>query len=194
MCKQEWGQAALVACLFCRGDEMFSDILNKIIKYAMVSVLSIITVMVSTEVVLRYCFGKTLYITEEFTRYMMVWMVFLGAALAIKENAHNRVEIFLVRFPGKSRYLMGLIGQLAFALFLVVLVIQGCSVLPMQFDQIIPTLDISMFWFYLALPVGGVLMIINLIPKIWESILILMGKREPVEEVEEIPVIDGGLS
>ncbi|MCE5335689.1 MAG: TRAP transporter small permease [Desulfobacteraceae bacterium] len=173
---------------------MFFEILNKIVRAAMIFVLSVITVMVSLEVILRYFFGATLYVTEEFTRYSMVWMVFLGSSLAVRENAHNRVELFVNFFKPKTRAYFNLVAHCAFAFFLVFLVYEGSIALSYQFEQIIPTLNISMFWFYLALPTGGVLMFLNLLPKIWEDALIVIGRKEAVEEVFEIPVIDGGLS
>lgn len=173
---------------------MFFDILNKVIKAATVLILAVITIFVSVEVVLRYFFGMTLYITEEFTRYSMVWMVFLGASLAVRENAHTRVELFVNFFPGKVRAWLNLAAHLLFVIFLSFLVYEGCIALSFQFEQIIPTLGIPMFWFYLALPVGGVLMILNLLPKIRESVLVISGRMAPPEEEFEIPVIDGGLS
>ena len=173
---------------------MFLDIVNKVVRVVTISMLAIITVLISTEVVLRYCFGSSLDFTEEFSRYTMVWMVFLGSSLAVRENSHNRVEIFVNLFPARTRAWLNLAAQLLFSFFLAFLVFQGCIALPYQFEQIIPTLNISMFWFYLALPVGGMLMFMNLVPLMWQNILIISGKMEPPEEKFEIPVIDGGLS
>lgn len=173
---------------------MFFDILNKIIKAAMVFVLSVITVMVSVEVILRYFFGATLYVTEEFTRYSMVWMVFLGSSLAVREDAHTKVELLIDVFKPKTRAYFYLVANLGAMFFLVFLTYTGSIALSYQFEQIIPTLDIPMFWFYLALPVGSVLMFLNFLPKIWENILIIVGQKEAVEKVFEISAIDGGLS
>jgi len=169
---------------------MFLNILNKGIKVATILVLSVITVMVSIEVVLRYFFGKSLYVTEEFTRYAMVWMVFLASSLAVRENYHNRVEIFVSRFRGRTRVLMNLMAHLLLLVFLIFLIVEGIVALSFQFEQIIPSLNVSMFWFYLALPVGGGLMILNLLPRIWENVLILLGKAEPCEEAEQAPEAD----
>jgi len=164
---------------------MFFNILNKGIKVATILVLSVITVMVSIEVVLRYFFGKSLYVTEEFTRYSMVWMVFLASSLAVRGNYHNRVEIFVNRFRGRTRVLMNLMAHLLLLVFLVFLIVEGIVALSFQFEQIIPSLNVSMFWFYLALPVGGGLMVLNLLPRIWENVLILLGKSEPCEEAQQ---------
>jgi C4-dicarboxylate transporter DctQ subunit len=161
---------------------MFFNILNRCIRVATIAILSVITVMVSVEVILRYVFGESLYITEELTRYGLVWMVFLGSSYAIRENSHFRMEIFVDRFRGRATAWFNLAAQLLLVVFLAFLIIEGIVALSFQFEQIIPTLNISMFWFYLALPVGGALMLLNLIPKIWENIQIVSGRREAPPE------------
>jgi TRAP-type C4-dicarboxylate transport system permease small subunit len=71
------------------------------------------------------------------------------------------------------------VAQIFLVIFLVFLIAEGIVALSFQFEQIIPTLNISMFWFYLALPVGGTLMILNLLPKMWENVQIVLRRREP---------------
>jgi TRAP-type C4-dicarboxylate transport system permease small subunit len=158
---------------------MFYTILNRCIKVATITILSVITVMVSVEVILRYAFGESLYVTEEFTRYALVWMVFLGSSYAIHDNSHFRMEILLDRLHGRTLAWVNLCANLLLGTFLIFLSAEGAVALPFQFEQIIPTLNVSMFWFYLAVPVGGVLMFLNLLPKIWKNILALSENREP---------------
>ena len=165
---------------------MFYRILNKSIKVMTILFLSVMTVLVSVEVILRYFFGKSLYITEELTRYLMVWVVFLGSSLAVRDNSHISIEILVNRFEGRARYGFNLVAQAVFLFFLVFLIVEGMIVLPFQMDQIIPSLDISIFWFYLAIPVGSFLMILNLLPKVWENLKIVTGKAKPKEPSEAI--------
>ncbi|MCE5283786.1 MAG: TRAP transporter small permease [Deltaproteobacteria bacterium] len=170
---------------------MFYKCLNKTLEVLTVIILVLITAMVSAEVILRYGFGGSLLITEEFTRYALIWMVFLACSLAVAENSHIRVEFAVNLFKGKAKAWVNLIAQMLFTVFLVFLIVQGAIALPFQLDQIIPTLDISMFWFYMALPVGGALMIVNLLPQIWANVLIVIGKVAPPPD--EAPTLEGGL-
>lgn len=170
---------------------MFFKRFNKAIEVLTVLILALITAMVSVEVVLRYGFGKSLFITEEFTRYALVWMVFLACSLAVADNSHIRVEFVVNLFRGKMRACINLAAQILFIVFLVFLIVQGTIALPFQRDQIIPTLNISMFWFYMAMPVGGLLMVLNLLPQIWANVLIVTGKVAPPPDEE--PSMEGGL-
>jgi len=155
---------------------MFYRILNKSIKVLTILCLSSLTIIVPIEVFLRYLFGKSLYITEEFTRYLMVWVVFLASSLALREDSHINIGIFVNRFRGLTRSWLNLTAHLLLLTFLIFLIIEGIIALSFQMDQIIPSLGIPIFWFYLAIPVGCFLMILNLLPKIWENLRAISGK------------------
>lgn len=155
---------------------MFFRILNQSIKVATILLLSTITVMVPIEVFLRYLFGKSLYITEEFTRYLMVWVVFLASSLALREESHISIGILVNRFSGRTRSGLNLIAQALLIFFLIFLIIEGIIALRFQTDQIIPSLGLPIFWFYLAIPVGSFLMILNLLPKMWENLKGISGQ------------------
>jgi len=157
---------------------MFYRVLNKSIRVLTILCLSVLTVIVPTEVFLRYLFGKSLYVTEELSRYLMVWVVFLASSLALRENSHISIEIFVNRFRGRYRSAVNLIGQVLLLTFLIFLIIEGIIALSFQMDQIIPSLGLPIFWFYLAIPVGSFLMILNLLPEMWESIKIVSGKDQ----------------
>jgi TRAP-type C4-dicarboxylate transport system permease small subunit len=161
---------------------MFYRTLNNIVKVLTILCLSAITIFVSVEVILRYFFGATLYVTEQLTRYLLVWMVFLGSTLAIADNSHISIEILTARFRGRARAFFNLIAQALLLLFLVFLVIEGIQVLPFQVDQIISTLGVSIVWFYLAIPVGSLLMIANLLPKLWRNLKALLSKTAAPEQ------------
>ncbi len=154
---------------------MFYRILNQSIKVLTILCLSVVTILVPIEVFLRYLFGKSLYITEEFTRYLMVWVVFLASSLALRGESHISIGILVNKFQGRTRSGLNLIAHVFLLTFLIFLIVEGILVLPFQLDQIIPSLGIPIFWFYLAIPVGCFLMILNLLPKIWENLKALSG-------------------
>ncbi|MDP2968348.1 MAG: TRAP transporter small permease [Deltaproteobacteria bacterium] len=165
---------------------MFYRVLNKCIKILTILCLSVLTILVPIEVFLRYFFGKSLYITEEFTRYLMVWVVFLASSLAIKEDSHISIGIIVKRFQGRTRSWLNLIAQVLLLIFLIFLIIEGVIALSFQMDQIIPSLGLPIFWFYLAIPVGSSLMILNLLPKVWESFKIISGKAKSGRREESL--------
>jgi C4-dicarboxylate transporter DctQ subunit len=145
---------------------MFFRILSRLIEIAIIIGAAFIVTIVTTEVVLRYVFKHSLIFTEELSRYLMVWIVFLGGALAVRDEAHIRINILVKRLNptlGKAAHLLahGLV-----LLFLVIVAVEGFRILPDQLRQMCTTIDVSLFYFYLAIPVGAVLMIVYLLPAI----------------------------
>lgn len=59
-----------------------------------------------TEIVLRTFFSKTLYITEEYTGYLMVAITFLALAYTLKEKGHIRMTFLHSVVKGKARILL----------------------------------------------------------------------------------------
>jgi len=171
---------------------MFYRNLNNLIKVLTILCLSVLTIIVPIEVFLRYLFGKSLYITEEFTRYLMVWVVFLASSLALREDSHISIGIFVNRFRRRTHFWLNLIAQTLLLTFLVFLIIEGVIVLPYQLDQIIPSLGIPIFWFYLAIPVGSFLMILNLLPKMWQSLKAISGEDRSNQNDKPLSKKGGG--
>ncbi|ROU03918.1 TRAP transporter small permease [Histidinibacterium lentulum] len=73
--------------------------LVRLAETLLVLLLAGMVVMVFGNVVLRYGFNSGLNFSEEMSRYMFVWLTFIGAVLAYREYAHVGVET-LVRLLG----------------------------------------------------------------------------------------------
>lgn len=149
---------------------MFAKILTKIIEWLIIAGSAVMVGMVSIEVILRYCFGHTLFFTEELSRYIMIWIVFLGTALAMYEKGHISIDVLTSKLPLKYKALCEIFSQIVVIAFCAVLIAEGIRILPMQLDQYAISVDITLFWFYLAIPVGGILSVILLLPRIRESL------------------------
>lgn len=67
--------------------------LTKILEGLVVAILASMSCLVFLNVVLRYGFNSSINVTEEVSRYLFVWLAFLGAILAFKENQHVSVTM-----------------------------------------------------------------------------------------------------
>ncbi len=145
---------------------MLDRILSRILGGVVILLAMVIVTVVTVDVALRYLFGGTLAFTEELSRYLMVWVVFLGSALAIRDNSHIRIIVFVSRLQATPKFLVELISDIAILGFCAVVIFEGIRILPAQFQQNTTTLNVSMFWFYLAIPLGCFLMGIFVILRI----------------------------
>ncbi|NIS78979.1 MAG: TRAP transporter small permease subunit [Anaerolineales bacterium] len=151
-------------------------LLSRLVEGLIILCASVIVTIVTIEVVLRYVFSLSLIFTEELARYLMVWIVFLGGAIAVRDDSHIRINILTKRIRPRLRVLARLIAHGLSVFLLVVLSMEGIKILGRQLDQMCITINISMFYFYLAIPVGSILMIIFILPKIRDAI-----SRKPEE-------------
>jgi TRAP-type transport system small permease protein len=115
----------------------------------------------------RYVMRATFQWYDEVARLCFVWMIFLGAALAVRRGAHFRLHLLIDRFGATNRRRVDLLVTLIVIAFAAVLVAGGIAIAPLARRQVTDSLEISMLWFYGALPVGGALMILFALPQIW---------------------------
>jgi TRAP-type C4-dicarboxylate transport system permease small subunit len=145
---------------------MFFRILSRLIEIAIILGAAFIVSIVTTEVILRYVFKHSLIFTEELSRYLMVWIVFLGGAMAVRDEAHIRINILVKRLNPTLGKAARLLAHGLVLIFLVIVAVEGIRILPDELRQMCITIDLALFYFYLAIPVGAILMIVYLLPVI----------------------------
>lgn len=96
--------------------------------------------------------------TEESARFLLVWVGFLGAALAFGRGGHLGVDYFMGKLVPEARRLAAVVSWLCSLAFAGWVLIAGGSVLvarTMESGQLAPALGIAKGWVYLALPIAG---------------------------------------
>jgi len=127
--------------------------------------MAVVATVVVIEVVLRYAAGRSLIVTEELSRYGMVWVALLASVLVMAEDGHIASGATGWLGPRGQR-LARLVAELLSLLFLLVLAVAGLQVLPAQLEQETLTLGVTIFWFYLALPVGALMMALVIVARL----------------------------
>jgi TRAP-type transport system small permease protein len=141
-----------------------------IIDWICLGLMAALVVDVFLGVFSRYVLHATFQWYDEVARLCFVWMVFLGAAVAVRRGAHFRLHLLIDRFSPRLRRATDLGVALVVLLFGVVLVAGGVAMYPVARRQVSDSLELSMLWFYGALPVGGALMILFSLPHLWRLI------------------------
>ena len=94
--------------------------LERVTEWIMGAMLALMVLLVFGNVVLRYAFGTGLVWAEEISRLLFVWLVFLGAILALKNHQHLGLELLVSRLSPLGRKLCAIIshGLMLYALYL----------------------------------------------------------------------------
>jgi TRAP-type C4-dicarboxylate transport system permease small subunit len=69
----------------------------KLLEVVLVALLVAMVLMVFGNVVLRYGFNSGITVSEELSRWAFVWMTFLGAVIAVRENGHLGTDMLVSR-------------------------------------------------------------------------------------------------
>ncbi|MFQ1049666.1 TRAP transporter small permease subunit [Avibacterium paragallinarum] len=85
------------------------QMIGKLLSIAVVAILATMSCLVFLNVILRYGFNSSINISEEVSRYLFVWLTFLGAILAFNENQHVSVTLLTNKLSPLGRHLLSLI-------------------------------------------------------------------------------------
>lgn len=137
--------------------------LNKGTEGFTMILLVIMVLLVFFQIVSRAMFSTSFSWTNELARYMMVWLAFLGGGIAFQHRAHIGIEAIVERFSGKSRKFIQLVVMVICIVFFVILIVTGLEFTTSSMTQSSPALNIPMGLVYLALPISGILQILNVV-------------------------------
>src|SRR5665648_123536 len=121
--------------------------------------LAVVSVLLLISVIGRQI-GKSLVFTEELSLFLYVWIVFLGAALVMRDNGHSAITFIPDSLPKKIRTFHQSILYLSIILFSGVLFYQGIKLVALVYYRTGTTIDISVSYTYAAVPVGALFIII----------------------------------
>ena len=126
------------------------DRLCRIMSFVMVVFLAAMVVMVFGNVVLRYGFNSGITVSEELSRWLFVWMTFLGALVALRSHHHLGTDSLVSRLPVTGKKIcLGLSHLLM--LYLCWLMFRGSwQQTVINWGTTSAVMEASMGWFYAA--------------------------------------------
>jgi TRAP-type transport system small permease protein len=123
------------------------------------------TLVVIINIFSRYFLNYAISWAEEISRYLMVWMVMLGAAMGVRSATHFRMEMIEHFFREGVKPLFHWFTLTVFSLVGFVLLWHGMILLPLTNYQYATATQIPMSWVYISLPLSGCLMIFFVIER-----------------------------
>lgn len=137
----------------------FAEMATKLINYLIAAALSLMAIFVFGNVILRYFFNSGLTWAEEVSRFLFIWLIFLGAILALRDNEHLGVDTLVRKLSLKGKKILFVINN-AIILITLFLVLDGSWKLTMlNVDQSSPAIGLPYAYVY----VSGAVMSIGMI-------------------------------
>jgi len=134
------------------------------------------------QILFRYVLKISAPWTEEAARYLMIWMALLASGLAFRNGEHFNIDFLTNRMTLRHRTLLGHVTNLLSSIFILCIILWGIPFAKLGFFTISPGLQITMFLPYLAIPVGGMIMLLNLI--LFTSLLFKKSRQKESSEDE----------
>ncbi|UOR11363.1 TRAP transporter small permease [Halobacillus amylolyticus] len=143
---------------------------EKSVSFLTIILFIAMTIMVFTQVVLRFVFDSSIIWAEEFSRYAMVWLAFLGATIGIRHEEHTRIDFFLKLLPKKLKKLMEIVNKILCVIFLGVITYYSIIMFESTFSLLTPAMKIPIGLVHSILPATGIIMIVYILIQIVDII------------------------
>jgi TRAP-type C4-dicarboxylate transport system permease small subunit len=140
-----------------------------VLKFLVIFLSSAIVIVVTIQVFSRFVLQSPSSITEELSRFLLIWIGLLGGAYGYHSNAHLGLDIATNKLNQLSRAWVSIIAHLIIMIFAIaVMVVGGISLVLLTFDppQISAALEIKMGYIYSVVPISGVIIVYIALMKI----------------------------
>jgi TRAP-type C4-dicarboxylate transport system permease small subunit len=122
----------------------------RFISYLIAAAMAVMVALVFGNVVMRYAFNSGFTVSEELSRWLFVWLTFLGAVIAMRDHAHLGTDMLVGRLgPTGKRVCMGL--SMMLVMYVLWLIFKGTyEQFKVNMDSESAVMEVSMGWFYAA--------------------------------------------
>ncbi len=156
--------------------EISIQILTKIIALLLLVLIAVITF----QIVGRNFIKISTHWTEETSKYILIWLTFLGSPVVLYKGEHLIVDLFYLKFSPGVRHWVYLFSNLFIAAFTGYLTYYGYMLCTNKFvlNFTSPAANIPRVYIYSALPIGAALMVVYSLWNVWEAVMIILGKKK----------------
>ncbi|MFZ4451588.1 TRAP transporter small permease [Salibacterium aidingense] len=134
-----------------------------------------------TQILLRTLTSYSLLWSVDLSQFIIIWIVALGAVVALRRNEHLAIDYLKYKIPKKWGTVIDLITRTIFLLFFIILTVTGWEVVEAQQGIRYTILGWSTSYAYLSLPVSGVIMVLFLIESLVQIFKKYRKERKHVE-------------
>jgi TRAP-type C4-dicarboxylate transport system permease small subunit len=170
------------------------DVYCRLLEGLIALALAVMVVLVFGNVVLRYGFNSGITVSEEVSRWLFVWVTFLGAVVALKEHGHLGTDMLVSRLPSAGKKICLVVGQLLM-LYITWLLFKGSlDQARINWDVAAPVTGAPMAIVYASGMVFAVSAAVLLVREIWRALsgqlseaeLVMVKESEEAAELEAL--------
>ena len=138
-------------------------------------ILVLLNLIVALQVFSRYVLNHSLFWSEELARYLFIWLVFLSAAMVLRQDRHIQVSAVVDRLPASMKRVVIILGDILMLAFVLVVFVEGIRLANMVRTVLTAAMEIPWSFVYLGIILGMGLMLLALLGSLWAR---FTGRRE----------------
>ena len=155
--------------------ELFVTRVNRIAEILVIVAYATLILAIPVAVFFRYVLNNSLVWAEELARYLFIWIIFVGAGLGVGKNIHVSVDAVTRKLSLVFQFKLKICVNIGVMGFLVTLIVYGAQLSAFGMENRSMVLGIPMGLVYLAAPVGGFVMLLNVF---WVTLQSLVDRIE----------------
>ena len=168
------------------------DLYCQFLKFVIALFLAVMVVLVFGNVVLRYGFNSGITVSEELSRWLLVWLTFMGAIVALRQHAHLGVDSLVIILPAWGKRVCFVVSYLLMLYGDWLLLVGSWRQMLITAGDRAPATNLSLGLFYGAGVVFGISAGIILLYDLWRVLTGAASEDElvaVVESEEQLPVV-----
>ena len=156
----------------------FINIINNILRLVLADLVGAMVVVCCWQVITRFVLNSPSKYTEEILRYALIWLTMLGAPYAYGANKQLSIDLLVANFTAKGQTQTKIFVEIIVLLLsAAVFVYGGIAVTLNASGQISAAMKLPMEMYYACIPIGGALMILYSIDRLFAEIQELKGGK-----------------
>ena len=165
------------------------DLVCRVFGVLMVTCLALMVLMVFGNVVLRYGFNSGITASEELSRWLFVWMTFLGSVVALRKHAHLGTDSLIVRLPPAGKKACFVAAHLLMLYMCWLMARGGWQQTVINAGTTSAVMEASMAWFYVSGVLFSVLAAIIIVHELYKLFTGKLAEEElvAVAESDDMP-------
>ncbi len=131
--------------------------------------LSVLAISVLSQVILRFAFSSAFVWAEETAVYGMIFAIYLGASMAVRDRAHIRITLLIGILPRTLQIIFIVLADLLWAAFIIFMIVQTTTYTQLLFNVVYqtPGLGIEQRWVQMFIPMIFCLILFRILQVYW---------------------------
>ena len=155
-----------------------SELVNKGVEYLLFGMGFGMSILVAVQVFSRYVLNHSLFWSEELSRFLLVWITFLGASVVYYRGANASVDFLYLRLGKIGRRNLDLIVNIVSLIFFTVMMIYGWQFAHFVRTQVSAALYLPKWIPHSIIPISGAILVIHSLNNLWKDLTADRKQRE----------------